>query len=210
MCVKGADVIRDDVVLKLKGKPLSVYSVFIPMVGGDANAAAERSATELARYGIKSFWDGDRKLGAAYADLYGNPKGLKVAWDVYFLYGPGAVWGKTPPKPAFYMHQLSGGDPSLCLDGPKFRAAVQRELKKMGSSKKLVLLTRGGCTGTPAMRKNLDAAMQKLDGWSYEVVDLASLPQGDRRKGYPTPTLLRDGKDVFGMRAPPADSDSPG
>lgn len=210
MCVRGADVIRDEVVMKLKGKPLKTYSVFIPMVDSDAEAPAEESAKGLAKHGIKSYWDGDRKLGAAYAKLYGNPKGLKAAWDVYFVYGPDAAWGKTPPKPAFYMHQLSGDDPALFLDGAKFRPAVEKELKKVKSMHRLLLLTREGCTGTAEMRKNLDAALKAMPGWSYEVVDLGKLPQGDPRRGYPTPTLLQDGKDVFGMPAPKAGADSPG
>ena len=202
-------MIRDEVVIKLRGEPLSTFSVFIPMVGSDAKAPAEKAASELAKHGVKSYWDGDRKLGTAYAKLFGNPEGLKVAWDVYFVYGPDAVWGEGPPKPAFYMHQLKADDP-LCLDGPKFRQAVEKELKKVQPTKKLVLLTREGCTGTAAMKKNLDAALKDLPGWSYEVADLGKLPQGDPRRGYPTPTLLTDGRDVFGMPEPKGSADSPG
>ena len=208
MCVKGADVIRDEVILKLRGKPLSTYSVFIPMVETDAKAPAEKAAKGLAKHGVRSYWDGNRKLGAAYAKLFGNPDGLKVAWDVYFIYGPNAVWGKSPPKPSYYMHQLKENDP-LCLDGPKFRQAVEKELKKVKLSQKLVLLTREGCTGTASMRKNLDAALKNLPGYTYELVDLGKLPHGDPRRGYPTPTLLKDGRDVFGMPAPKRAADPP-
>lgn len=203
-------MIRDEVVLKLKSKTLATYSVFIPMVPADASSAAEGSATELARHGIKSYWDGDRKLGAAYADLYGNPNGLKVAWDVYFVYGPKAIWGKTPPKPSFYMHQLGGGDPALFLDGTKFRKSVEVELKKVKAAHTLTLLTRSGCAGTVAMRKSLDAALLKMAGWTYDLVDIDTLPAGDPRRGYPTPTLLSRGRDVFGMSEPAPGSDSPG
>lgn len=202
-------MIRDEVILKLKGKPLSTFSVFLPMVDGDSAAPAEQAARGLAKHGVKSYWDGERKLGAAYAKVFGNPDGLQVAWDVYFVYGPNAIWGKTPPKPDFYMHQLKEND-ALCLDGPKFRQAVEKQLAKVKPSKKLVLLTRDGCSGTKTMRKNLNVALKSLPGWSYEVVDLAKLPKGDPRRGYPTPTLLKDGKDVFGMAEPKGSADSPG
>lgn len=204
MCVRGADVIRDEVILKLKGKPLSVFSVYIPMVAGDAKLPADQSAKTLSKYGVKSYWDGDRKLGESYAKYLKLDRALQVAWDVYFVYGPEAVWGKTPPKPAYTMHQLKENDP-LCLDGPKFRQAVEKELKKVKATRNLVLLTREGCGATAAMRKNLDTA-----GLAYEVLNLATLPKDDLRRGYPTPTLLRDGKDVFGMAEPRAGADAPG
>ena len=216
MCVDGAKVIRDDVVVKLKGKPLNTYSVFIPMVKGDGIVPAEKSATDLAKHGVKSYWDGEKKLGNAYAKLYGNPGGLETAWDVYFIYGPNAVWGKTPPKPDYYMHQLSGGDQSLCLDGPKFRKAVEQQLKKVESislksnGKRLVLLGDKGCPNTPKMKAQLDAALAKLH-WTggYESIDVWKLPESDYRRGYGAPTLLLDGKDLFGQPAP-ATGGSPG
>lgn len=37
---------------------------------------------------------------------------------------------------------------------------------------------------------------------SYPVVDLARLPKADARRGYPTPTLLYKGVDIFGMEQP--------
>ena len=36
----------------------------------------------------------------------------------------------------------------------------------------------------------------------YTVVDLDTLPSTDVRKGYPTPTVLVGGIDLFGMETP--------
>jgi hypothetical protein len=36
----------------------------------------------------------------------------------------------------------------------------------------------------------------------YEVVDQDTLPEADVRRGYPTPTLLYQDRDVFGMAVP--------
>ncbi|HUX33128.1 MAG TPA: hypothetical protein VMV51_04585 [Gemmatimonadaceae bacterium] len=67
----------------------------------------------------------------------------------------------------------------------------------------LVVLTRDGCGNTAAMRRNLDEAL-RLVGMptDYLVADLGALPGADPRRGYPTPTLLWGGADVFGMEVP--------
>jgi hypothetical protein len=71
------------------------------------------------------------------------------------------------------------------------------------SASKLVFLTRDGCVNTATMRANLDAALKSLSvASSYDVVDQGTLPEGDIRRGYPTPTLLYGNSDVFGMPAP--------
>ena len=67
----------------------------------------------------------------------------------------------------------------------------------------LVFLTRGGCVNTTVMRRHLDGALKALGlAAGYEVVDQDTLPQTDGRRGYPTPTLLYEARDVFGMSVP--------
>jgi len=53
------------------------------------------------------------------------------------------------------------------------------------------------------MRSNLDRALKSLGlATGYEVVDQDTLPEADIRRGYPTPTLLYGGRDVFEMPVP--------
>ena len=68
----------------------------------------------------------------------------------------------------------------------------------------MVFLTREGCVLTDEMRANLDAALTQMGNarQAYRVVDLASLPADDPRRGYPTPTTLHEGRDLFGMPTP--------
>lgn len=206
--MQGAEVVRD-IHVKLKDKRLSTFAVFLPMVLGDSANSAETAAKQFVDAGIRAYWDGQRNLGKAYASVVPLPGKRPVAWDVYFVYGPDAVWGKTPPVPAYWMHQL--GDDERCLDAENLRAAVEKELKAIGDNKKrLVLLTREGCSGTAVMRERLEEALEDMDGWSYETVDLATLPKDDLRRGYPTPTVLREGKDLFGLEPPKPGIDSPG
>jgi hypothetical protein len=68
---------------------------------------------------------------------------------------------------------------------------------------RLVLLTREGCINTDTMRANVDLALQSLGRpGDYKIIDLATLPETDVRRGYPTPTLLYRGQDVFGLAEP--------
>lgn len=67
-----------------------------------------------------------------------------------------------------------------------------------------MFLTRDGCVNTPDMVNNLDDALKGL-GWprfDYQFIKIDTLPKTDVRAGYPTPTLLWKGKDIFGMPVP--------
>lgn len=65
------------------------------------------------------------------------------------------------------------------------------------------LLTRGGCVYTTELRSNFDRSL-RASGLStdYQFVDLDTLPESDVRRGYPTPTLLYKGHDLFGLPVP--------
>lgn len=67
----------------------------------------------------------------------------------------------------------------------------------------LAFLTRSGCANTAVLRANLDEALRTLGPDArYDVIDLDTLPETDPRRGYPTPTVLRDGRDLFGLPEP--------
>ena len=69
--------------------------------------------------------------------------------------------------------------------------------------KDLTFLTRDGCVNTPDMVNNLDDALKALKlPTDYQYIDIGKLPKDDPRTGYPTPTILWKGKDIFGMSAP--------
>ena len=71
------------------------------------------------------------------------------------------------------------------------------------SMKDLTFLTREGCVNTPDMVTNLDDALIALKlRRDYQVIDIGQLPKDDPRTGYPTPTILWKGKDIFGMSVP--------
>jgi hypothetical protein len=70
---------------------------------------------------------------------------------------------------------------------------------------KLEFLTRDGCKNTPRMLESLNAAIStgKIRA-RFTIVHQSALRPEDPRNGYPTPTILMDGRDVFGMPVPQA------
>jgi hypothetical protein len=68
---------------------------------------------------------------------------------------------------------------------------------------RIELLGVPGCPNTPALRANLASALETLgDGWTFVEVNQEELPEHDLRRGYPTPTILLDGRDLYGLPTP--------
>ena len=82
--------------------------------------------------------------------------------------------------------------------------------KAPSTMKDLTFLTRDECVNTPDMLANLDDALKALH-WptDYQFVNIDKLPGTDVRTGYPTPTLLYKGHDIFGMPVPKRPYDIP-
>lgn len=68
---------------------------------------------------------------------------------------------------------------------------------------RIELLGFDGCPNTGTTRARLAAALGAL-GISAQVhhVDQEALPPGDRRLGWPAPTILVEGRDLFGLPGP--------
>ena len=60
-----------------------------------------------------------------------------------------------------------------------------------------------GCPNTPQLREYLEAALDQSDG-SFVAIDLMKLDDTDIRRGYGSPTILVDGRDLFDMPEPDA------
>ncbi len=62
-----------------------------------------------------------------------------------------------------------------------------------------------GCPNTPKFRERVTEAAQAfapIRSIMVEYVDQEALPEDDVRRGYPTPTALVEGQDLFGLPAP--------
>ena len=79
--------------------------VWIPILENDSFDAAVPSVQALSDDRIKHFYDSRKSIGKNIAASVGWPG--KVAWDIYLFYGPTVMWAESPPKPEYWMHQLS-------------------------------------------------------------------------------------------------------
>jgi len=67
----------------------------------------------------------------------------------------------------------------------------------------IVFLGSATCPHTPAMFENLAAALEKKGlRPAVETIDVSTLPDDDPRLGYGVPTVLVNGRDLFGLPAP--------
>lgn len=97
----------------------------------------------------------------------------------------------------FFVFLTSCGEHSL--DNEPARAVPEVIDKELT----IQFLTRDGCKNTRKMLARLKDALGRLDQRvDLEIVHQAGLRQDDPRIGYPTPTLLIDGKDIFGSPVP--------
>ena len=64
----------------------------------------------------------------------------------------------------------------------------------------------GDCPNTPLFRERVEAAALRVGGFTVVSVNQESLPPTDLRRGYPAPTALVDGQDLFGLATPTAPS----
>jgi hypothetical protein len=119
------------VLAPLASVDLRAYIVWLPMLEGDTREAAERDAHAVGDRRVSQFWDGGQALGRTLGRVLELPPRREgdtsgVAWDVYLVYPPGAVWTGEAPRPGYWMHQLSdvSDEKAPVLDGAELRRRV--------------------------------------------------------------------------------------
>ncbi|MEZ5289802.1 MAG: hypothetical protein R2745_01830 [Vicinamibacterales bacterium] len=96
---------------------------------------------------------------------------------------------------------------TLSLLATSMRAAGQQRRTSSGS---LVFLAREGCANASTMRTRLDEAIVRLGApTTYAVIYTDTIADSDVRRGYGTPTVLHDNRDLFGMPEPTPPIPSP-
>jgi hypothetical protein len=67
----------------------------------------------------------------------------------------------------------------------------------------LTFLARNDCVYMLDLRCNLNDALNVMgSSTDYQVINTDALPSADVRKGYPSPTILWRGKEIFGLPVP--------
>ncbi|WP_218673865.1 hypothetical protein, partial [Candidatus Entotheonella palauensis] len=104
--------------------------VWLPVLENDSIEAAAGMRVRFADDGRAwHFWDDGLRVSQAYHRVLQfdqRQRRHRVAWDIFLLYRAGVTWGKTPPVPDFWMHQLFLDDvPKLEIE------TLRRELEQM-------------------------------------------------------------------------------
>jgi hypothetical protein len=89
---------------------LKVFIVWIKMYPADTIEAAQEASKLFSQDGrVVQYYDPYKFAGGAIAEGLGAGAG-QIAWDIYLFYDGKARWGKLPPPPREWAHQL--GDSS--------------------------------------------------------------------------------------------------
>lgn len=137
-------------------------------------------------------------------------------WDVYMLYKPGRRWEERTPKPDAFIRHIGRDKEGQSrywrdsFNAPPSTGDLGDAMERMGAdllgaaqAMKIELLGFPGCPNTPVMRDHLSAALASLGGsLGFDDINQEALASDDLRRGWPTPTVLVDGADLFGMAAP--------
>lgn len=144
----------------------------------------------------------------------------RALWDAVLFYPAGVEWAAAAPAPTRWAKQVmyfEGGDG---ITGTFFRDdckklpidsdwhVLLRETmagfvapETRAKINSVELLSFPGCPSAAVLRKNLITALDDL-GAKITVADvnLESLPRDDERRGFGSPTVLVNGKDLFGAK----------
>jgi hypothetical protein len=144
----------------------------------------------------------------------------RALWDAVLFFPPGVEWTGAAPAPTRWAKQVmyfESGDPitgTFFKDDCKKRPidsdwhVLLRETMAgfVGSdswpaARSIQFLSFPACPNAATLRKNLTTALAEL-GLQVAVVEvnLESLPTNDERRGFGSPTVLVDGKDLLGAR----------
>jgi hypothetical protein len=84
--------VQTQLLKEYSSEPLSVYAVWLQMLPSITSDKWDATIMPDAR--VKHFWDGELDVARWFAKQVDGYEG--VSWDMYYLYGPDAVWKAIP------------------------------------------------------------------------------------------------------------------
>jgi hypothetical protein len=85
--------VQREILERFGGSNLRVYAVWVPFNGG-SEQAADVSQRVLPDPRVVHIWDGEAATSNWFAENV--EESFAPAWDVYYLYGPDAMWTNVP------------------------------------------------------------------------------------------------------------------
>jgi hypothetical protein len=114
--------------LQNRNPDLRAYFIWGPYLHADNLEIARVNSDRFYVPNASFFWTPTPALAQDLAKQLSLPSG-QLGWDVYLVYGKGALWDKNFPMPAYWAHQIDviQGEP---LDMQKFEARILQLLKQ--------------------------------------------------------------------------------
>jgi hypothetical protein len=206
-------------VTTLKNVPddrVRAYIVWLPIFGGDFKGASQELSKSFPDKRLSYFLDPDSLTGELWKPVL---KLDDIAWDVYLLYGPDAQWGKEPPAPDYWMHQLGGITIAPRLNQGMFETKLkemlptareqnmnmlkgdtQTKAKKM----RVEFLYFSSCPSHKQALANLKAALRETHMNADIVLINVDSPEKAEKVGFQgSPSIRINGKDLEGRDGDP-------
>lgn len=126
-CQVSARMIQRYVLDAIADERLRVYVVWAPIDEGDDEESARMDTRLISDPRATHFWAGNLALPQAYKGLLGTKN--SVAYDVFLIFPPGALWQEPAPLPPSFMHFRLDLPASRKLNGPALTKEMQEILK---------------------------------------------------------------------------------
>jgi len=127
ICLRGMDDLNESIVKSMQNDPrVHTLAIHVPTLGAEEKHVAG-SLPLLNGPRVTHYWDPEGNTGLEFQKTFDIPM---YAWDMWFIYEPGARWedGETPPHPAHWEHQLPGLPKDKKLDAERFAGEVLARL----------------------------------------------------------------------------------
>lgn len=145
--------------------------------------------------------------------------GPSPEWDIYMLFKPGVRWEEHAPRPDAFIRHIGRDEQGRSrywrdrFDAPPTTGDLDEAMEHMGrdvlgSPQAMIIELLGfpDCPNTAIIRANLRTALTSIGAdLTFRDIDQENLPESDMRRGWPTPTVLVNGRDLFDL-APPSSS----
>lgn len=130
ICLRGMDDLNESIVKFIQDDPrVHTLVIHVPALGAKAEHVVA-SIPLLSGPRVTHYWDPNGGTGIEYRETLNI---AMYAWDLWFVYEPGARWedGELPPCPDYWEHQLPGLPSEKKLDSIRFAAEVNTRLQTL-------------------------------------------------------------------------------
>lgn len=127
ICLRGMDDLNESVVRSIQNDPRAhTLAIHVPTLGAEEENVAN-SIPLLSGPRVTHYWDPSGNAGILFQESLDIPM---YAWDMWFVYEPGARWqdGELPPHPDYWEHQLPSLPDDKKLDADRFAKEVLARL----------------------------------------------------------------------------------